>query len=418
LSDIHDLLKAQTALLHERSQGLAFFEALRAHQLPKVAIVSFLRCLAVIHAILERRLSQISQHQAVRIHHSISPRLPFIMADLKVLDAASLPSVAPAMRAALDYADQILGETDPLILIGTLYVLESSQSGALAFRPQYARCLMIAEDRLSYLGCHGTTTAIPWSAFFAELNALSLDAGQRERMVASAAACIACLGVVCTAVYPHSPGDLKYHAASINVEAGEHAIPQSPIEIDLALRAGKAAWEQFPYLQQRYGVRGRRFTNSDSCWLVTLTYAARPELVTRALDWLRTVLAPRGIPTLILEAHVRAIQAIAPDYPEEVRLLTAFDPFLSDRDAERRKHFGADGKSPLIDAFDRRLQASSGLRVESAAELICSAWIDERSGVRGSRSGLLDWFNDRERFSGDWIANVNEFWAELDRVHS
>ena len=84
-------------------------------------------------------------------------------------------------------------------------------------------------------------------------------------------------------------------------------MPQNPLEIDLALRAAKVAWEKYPYLEYRYGERGRRFTDSDSCWLVTLTRALRQVAVTKALEWLRTVLASRGIPTVILEFHLDAI---------------------------------------------------------------------------------------------------------------
>ena len=28
---------------------------------------------------------------------------------------------------------------------------------------------------------------------------------------------------------------------------------------------------EFPYYQERYGERGKRFSDSDTCWLVTLT---------------------------------------------------------------------------------------------------------------------------------------------------
>ena len=61
--------------------------------------------------------------------------------------------------------------------------------------------------------------------------------------------------------------------AGINFEAADHAVPQNPLEIDLGLRAAKAAWEEYPYLKHRYGERGRRFTYSDGCWLVVLTRA-------------------------------------------------------------------------------------------------------------------------------------------------
>jgi hypothetical protein len=76
LNDIHDLLKTKTALLHSQLESLPLFEALQRHNLPKVSIVSFLRCLAIIHAILERRLSRISQHQVSLLHDATLPKLP------------------------------------------------------------------------------------------------------------------------------------------------------------------------------------------------------------------------------------------------------------------------------------------------------------------------------------------------------
>ena len=84
------------------------------------------------------------------------------------------------------------------------------------------------------------------------------------------------------------------------------------------MRAAKVAWEKYPYLEYRYGERGRRFTDSDSCWLVTLTRAPRQVAVTKALEWLRTVLASRGIPTVILEFHLDAIlRAVRVEFPEQ-----------------------------------------------------------------------------------------------------
>jgi heme oxygenase len=416
LSDIHDLHKTKTALLHEQLERLPFFEALETHKLPKLSIVSYLRCLAIVHAVLEGRFSRIPQHQVSRLHGSTLPKLALLTADLEVLDAASLPSIAPATRAALDYADEIIGEADPLNLIGPLYVLEGSQNGAITLKHQYAHCLNIPDKSLSYFGCYGGATAENWDAFLAVLGSLSLGGEQREQIAASAIGCFEGLERICAALYPYAPKDLKYHIAAVNFEAGDHAIPQNPAEIDLALRAGKEAWELFPYLEQRYGARGRRFTNSDSCWLVTLTRAPRQEVAAKALDWLRGVLAPRGIPTVILEAHLRAIrQAITLEFPEKVEMRTQFDLFLSNREAERREHFGAG--SPLIDQFNRRFKACSGLQVESAAELIASAWIDERSGIAGSLPVMYNWFTDAGRFSTDWIINVDELLAECDRMH-
>jgi hypothetical protein len=212
--------------------------------------------------------------------------------------------------------------------------------------------------------------------------------------------------------------DGKHHIAEINLEAGDHAMPQDPLEIDLALRAAEVAWKKYPYLELRYGDRGKRFTDSDSCWLFTLTRARKEVAVTRALEWLRTVLTSRGLPTVILEFHLQAIkQEIGAEFTEQPDMQTRFDQFLSDREAERRRLFGDAGRSALTDAFDQRLRACTGFKVDGAAELIASAWVDEQSGIAGSIPALRDWLTNVERFSTDWIANVREFLIELDRAH-
>lgn len=190
-------------------------------------------------------------------------------------------------------------------------------------------------------------------------------------------------------------------------------MPQDPLELDLAMRAAKVAWERYPYLALRYGERGRRFTDSDSCWLVTLARAPNKAAVTKALEWLRTVLASRGIPTVILEFH---LLAIADEFAGQTNVQVQFDQFLSDREAERRELFGAEGWSHLIDAFDQRFRTCAGFDIQSAAELIASAWVDERSGIVRAVPALRDWLTDAGRFSADWIANVGDMLAELDHM--
>ena len=130
------------------------------------------------------------------------------------------------------------------------------------------------------------------------------------------------------------------------------------------------------------------------------------------------MLASRGIPTVILEFHLDAIlRAVRVEFPEQRDMQTQFDPFLSDRNSERRRLLGADSRSRLIDMFDQRFRVCTGFKVESTAELVASAWVDEHSGMTGSLSSLCSWFTDGQRFSTDWIASVHELLVELDRVH-
>src|SRR5262249_14370585 len=118
---------------------------------------------------------------------------------------------------------------------------------------------------------------------------------------------------------------------------------------------------------------------------------------------------------VILEFHLQAIRrAIGTEFPDQLDMQLQFDPFLSDRRTERSRLFGAQSRSHLIDVFDKRFRACTGLQIESTAELIASAWVDEHSGISGALSALCNWLTDVERFSADWIANVHELLVELD----
>jgi len=332
------------------------------------------------------------------------------------LGALDVPSVTVAIQSALEYAAEILVDAnDPLSLVGALYVLEGSQNGGIVLKRAYARCLDLDESQLSYFGCYGRDTAAHWRTFRDLLNSLALEDESSKKVVRSAIQCFERLKTICAALYPYPNTGLKHHVTAINFEAGNHAMPQDPLEIALALRAGKTAWEKHPYLEHRFGDRGKRFTHSDSCWLVALT-AIPIESVTKNLKWLRTVLASRGIPTAILEAQLRVIsQALAVDFPGRVEMQTRFDPFLASLDAERGS-FDAERISRLVEEFDWRLRACSGLKVESAAALIASAWADERTGITGAFMAVRDWFTDSERFSNDWIEVVNQLGTTLDHV--
>jgi hypothetical protein len=204
---------------------------------------------------------------------------------------------------------------------------------------------------------------------------------------------------------------------TINFEAGDHAMPQDPREIGLALRAGRAAWLKFPYLENRFGERGRRFTSSDSCWLVALTHMP-VATASRNLEWLRTVLASRGIPTIILEGHLRAIlTAFADEFPDRADMPIQFDPFLSKLEAERQALADAENLPALIGRFDGRLRECAGTTVNSAVQLIVSSWIDERSGISGALATTRDWFTNSERFSSDWVVSVGELVAALEQAN-
>jgi heme oxygenase len=416
LAGLSDRLRTKTAGLHARLEALPFFLALHAGSLPRTAVVSFVRSLAIIHAVLERELAELPAGPVAALAGLTLPKLPLLVADLEASDGQSTPSVIAAIRATLDYGAEILaGADEPLTLLGILYVLEGSQNGGVLLQRAYSACLEPDDARLSYFGCYGRETAAHWKSFRGGLDGIGLDGEQIAIIIVAAERCFERLAAICEALYPYAQDGLRHHVTEINFEAGDHAMPQDPREIELALRAGRAAWRRYPYLEHRFGERGRRFTSSDSCWLVALTQMP-VDTATRSLDWLRTVLASRGIPTVILEGHLRAIaQALAEEFPEQADQGARFDPFLAKLDGEYRAPGGAD-IARTVELFDRRFRDCAGLTVESAARLIASAWVDERSGIAGALVSVRDWFANAGRFQSDWIANVHALVAALDRI--
>jgi heme oxygenase len=410
-------LKAETAALHHRLETLPFFQTLQAGALEKIALISWLRCLAVVHAVLERELSRTS-HRRIRTLGALTvPKIPFLVDDLAAMEANGLPSVMPALRIAIDFAAEILtAAADPLTLVGCLYVLEGSQIGGLALKPAYGRCLGESGLQLSYVGCYGGDTEARWDAFRACLDSFALENAEAESVVNAASRCFEQIGNICTALHPYVADSLRHHAAGINFEAGDHVIPENPREIELALRVGRSMWDMYPYLQCRFGERGKRFTSSDSCWLVALMRMP-VETATENLKWLRTVLASRGIPTVILEEHLSAILTVlAAEFAEGIELGARYEPFLSGLDLERRTLGGIEGALLQVEQFEPQFQACAGFTVPSAAKLIASAWLDEQSGITGSLASVRDWFSDPTRFSDDWVSTVDRLMAALGRA--
>lgn len=214
-------------------------------------------------------------------------------------------------------------------------------------------------------------------------------------------------------LHPDGPGR---RLSAINPDAGQHAIPERESDIARALRCSTAAWRRFPYLGMRYGARGRRFTSSDSCWLVSL-YDHDAALVHANLQWLRTVLASRGLPTIILDDQLRKIDAdVAEHEPERWQASSGFRTVLEEFQAQRDARLAPDRHHELVEHWGARFDACSGRGVPDAAALLISARLDTASGIARAWEATHVWFVDPQRFSGEWIACVGGLTRALDGV--
>jgi hypothetical protein len=199
-----------------------------------------------------------------------------------------------------------------------------------------------------------------------------------------------------------------------NPEGGDIPAPSDPLEIEVARRAAAVIWRAIPYFELRYGERGRRFGLSDGAWLVTL--AQLPEPVRRTqVDWLTRVLAPRGMPSWLVEVQLEVTARVGrtlgwsgADAMREAAasLARARRERLSEAAfAEADARFaGRAGPS--------RLAAGTG-------RLIAAALIDVAQGLCPSAAPVTEWLADVQRFDPAWCAAVVETRAfvagELDR---
>ena len=204
-------------------------------------------------------------------------------------------------------------------------------------------------------------------------------------------------------------------ADSLNPQAGIHAIAADPRELEAALRAGGRTLRRFPYFEERYGERGRRFTASDSGWIASLP--GRPQAaVDGEVLWLGTLLASRGMPRWLLEIHLRHVHdelaAAVPERSADYNALVRSADLLRDL---RRRHISDDALEALSAAFAARVGPEWSAHLPEAGGLLAAAVADERDGISGAVTSLEPWLTDPERFPPAWAESVG---ATLERARA
>lgn len=204
---------------------------------------------------------------------------------------------------------------------------------------------------------------------------------------------------------------------SFNFEAGFHAFPDDPREVDAAIRAGDMTWREFPYYEQRYGERGLRFTRSDSTWLTTLA-ALDQSHIQRQVQWLADMLSTRGMPIWLMEAHLLNLHAqlsvAVPERSDDFAKLRIAAERLRDR---RIELFDEATFEELGQAFEKRVGARRSKKLGgNAGKLTVAAVIDEAAGIATAVEAFTRWMTNPELFPPQWNAEVHNT-IEAARQH-
>jgi hypothetical protein len=192
----------------------------------------------------------------------------------------------------------------------------------------------------------------------------------------------------------------------LNAEAGTHPVPSDPRQWRAALRAAGLCWRRFPYLAERYGDRGLRFTRSDSAWLATLT-SFDPPVLAEQVAWLRGVLATRGVPSVVLQTHLEILcdelgAALPADRAAHGKLREAAADLL----AARRTHVADAPLAALAEEFDTTAEACWRRRLPHTPCLLAASVADDIDGSPGAMANLARWLTDPHRFPAGWRAAV------------
>ncbi len=192
----------------------------------------------------------------------------------------------------------------------------------------------------------------------------------------------------------------------LNAEAATHPVPADPRELAASLRAGDLCWHRFPYLAERYGERGYRFTRSDSAWLATLTHLD-PPTVAGQISWLRQVLATRGIPSLILQTHLNILcDELDAAFPANIAVHDTLRRAADGLRDARQAHIPDVQIAALAAAFDLATEAYWRSRLPQTPHLLVAAVADEIDGSIGAAVNLSGWMTNPQRFPAGWIAAV------------
>jgi heme oxygenase len=438
MKTLTDWLKSETAALHKRVEGHPFIQSALDGNLQLESYRGYLRALAIIHATLEQLLDSTSDPVVRAVWKTDMARLPILESDLSSLPNREEGEAPRAVESALKTADDIrlrAGE-DPVSMLGYQYVLEGSARGAPVFLHYLEKSLGLrCGTACAYFVTEGPDWDLRWAEFKQRINSAAKTVDVRGSIRSGA---VAAFDAFCD-LFDACHGDARHEAGvrrvtDINPEAGRHAIPANPAEVDAAVRAGQRCWDRFPYLALRYGDRGARFTASDGAWVASLVGEAQAE-ADQQLDWLAGLLAARGLPRLLMEDHLallyEELSKTRPDKEPDYRKLKETSERL------RRERFAQIGEAQWNELkawFDGRAaetessnaaptHRSDASRATASAppeakmlepqlthmtDLILCAVADQRAGLPDGPQSFLTWLFGDAALAPDFLAAVEE----------
>lgn len=402
-------LKEETKDYHAKLESLPYFNALIEHKLPLDCYVNQLRALAIIHGILENEIATSENSTLLDVWNDDLRKLPLLEEDLSFFEPRVIPDADSPVEAALNMTKKIrLRQIEnPLTLLGYLYVFEGSTLGNSMHQPDISKTFHLVDFKgCRYYASYHDQVQSHWKQFSDKMNRALNDPSVHNAIIEAAHEAFSGLEDLYTVLYPLQASQMRYHVTRINPEAGNHPIPEDEREIQAALRASDRGWAEFGYYEQRFGERGKRFSDSDTCWLVTLTRLDQ-KILQQQIDWLCRVLATRGMPTIMMEQTLGFLtEELSAAVPGKRATYEKLDISAAHLKKARDGRILAKTFQSLADEFEQTVGNDLAVTYRNTGMLLVSAVSDEANGIDGTIDALCGWLTDPERFSAEWIRAV------------
>jgi hypothetical protein len=394
IETLHQSLNKQIMNFDEKAHQTQYFHNLHISTLPIESQVGYLRVLAIIYGTLENQFTKLEQPDFNALFKGYTPKLPLILADLESLNAKTIKDIIPAVNIALQLADKILlySIKNPFKLFGFRYILDGS----------FQRDVDSNERN---------------NQFGEILSTKIIDNQIKEDIISAAREITNDMLTIYENLYPVDENHLGNHITALNPEAGNYPIPTNPLEIEAAISAGLKCWDEFSFYEKRYGERGKRFTISDSVWLVTLPELSI-ELAINQVKWLAKYLANRGMPVITMEYHLKylyqeLIKRI-PDSEEKYQTLLAVSELLKNQRIENVPSLVFEKSNSLFQDFCVTLNVREE-PMKNTGILIASSIADNLNGMNESLQNFKMWITNPELFSKNWIKAIENCYTTIEK---
>ncbi len=421
-ASISQRIKKETAELHQRAESVSFFSELLQLKAEKQTYISYLRILAIIHATLEKEVSN-SDHVVLKtLWQEKMRRLPLLEEDIEILitskKADSLnwtevyaepdTPISIALRLALRI--RVLSMENPFQLLGFLYVLEGSTNGGIRMAPRVTEAFGLSGNAgVRYLMNYGEEQSREWQNFKQRLEEAVISEDDVTAILAGAKEMFQNLIAVFEALSVPTK-EKVVHASILNPEAGSHVVPQAGLELEASFIVAKKCLQALPYVFMRYGERGERFTKSDGAWIITLADFS-DRVVFNQIEWLGRLLSVLGIPRFTLELNLREaakeLSTLRPTSKDKYAVLVRAADLL---EQNRKDIIPLKRQEELQQRFLAALNPAELETYRNIDNILISSVADEKMDGLGALGKTLEWIQEKS----NWPKNVIR--AALDLV--